>query len=120
MRGVLAGHEARRRRVGRLKQGAERELASVSRSARKRAAGPWAFARIDRGDRGERARRAEDRMAEERQRLRRRLPRTRARGAGRTGESISSAALAERISRWRTVGGDVTFLIGGADGLAGS
>lgn len=33
------------------------------------------------------------------------------------GESLTSAALAERLERWRREGSDLAFLIGGPDGL---
>ena len=36
------------------------------------------------------------------------------------GALIDSAALAKRMARWREGGRDVAFIIGGADGLAGS
>ena len=36
------------------------------------------------------------------------------------GSLITTAELARRISRWRETGHDIAFIVGGADGLAGS
>src|SRR5258708_3114918 len=108
--------------VGRLKQGAERELAERFRERAEKSGRALGFRAVSIVEIEEsRARRAEDRMAEEAGALAAAVAPDGAMVAlDEHGEAISSAALAERITRWRDSGRPTaTFLIGGADGLGG-
>jgi len=107
--------------VGRLKRGPERELAERYRARAAQAGRAIAFRGADEIECDEsRARRAEDRMAEEAAVLAASLPE---RGAivalDAAGRSLTSEALAAQLAAWRDAGRPaVTFVIGGADGLA--
>ena len=94
--------------VGRLKRGAERDLAEQyrDRAAKSgRAIGLRAVETIEVDE--SRARRARDRMSEE------------AVALDARGKALSSTDLAGRLERWRDRGTPaIIFLIGGADGLA--
>jgi len=109
--------------VGRLKRGAERDLAEQyrDRAAKSgRAIGLRAVETIEVDE--SRARRARDRMSEEAVALAAALPDDAVIIAlDERGESLPSTALAERLARWRDQGRPAAcFLIGGADGLAES
>ncbi len=104
--------------VGRLKAGPERDLVAryverLNASARSLALGPLDIIEIDES----RARRAEDRKAEEAEKL---LDAARAAqivALDENGASPGSEALAARIAGWRDGGtASLAFLIGGADG----
>jgi 23S rRNA (pseudouridine1915-N3)-methyltransferase len=104
--------------VGRLKAGPERDLFERYRGrldafGRTLALGPLSVVEIEES----RSRRPEDRRADEAERL------LKAVGGGalvvldETGPSLTSAAFAARLGRWRDEGAaSLAFLIGGADG----
>jgi 23S rRNA (pseudouridine1915-N3)-methyltransferase len=106
--------------VGRLKAGPERDLVGRYRersAATGRALGWRGPDLIETPE--SKARRPDDRKAEEAAALAAALPA----GAVRVrlderGESLDSTAFADRLRRWREAGtADLAFLIGGADGL---
>jgi 23S rRNA (pseudouridine1915-N3)-methyltransferase len=105
--------------VGRMKAGAERELIAryqerVGAAGRGVALGPLEIVEIDEG----RARRPEERRAEEALRLIAAVPPgARVVALDENGSGLTSAAFAARLAAWRDEGAPAAaFLIGGADG----
>ena len=107
--------------VGRLKAGAERELAIRYRDRARRVGRAIGVRSIELGEIDEsRARRPADRLVEENLGFRRIVPENAAIVAlDADGDALSSKDLATHLGRWRDQGKPTTaFLIGGADGLA--
>jgi 23S rRNA (pseudouridine1915-N3)-methyltransferase len=108
--------------VGHLKAGPERELAERYRDRVGKLCRTVGFNAIEVLEIDEsRGRRAEDRMAQEGAALIRVMSGDHVRIAlDSGGQSLTSEAFAERLTRWRDNGrATAYFLIGGADGLAG-
>ena len=108
--------------VGRLKAGPERELAERYRERVGKLCRTVGFNSIEVVEIDEsRGRRAEDRMAQEGAALARVASGDHVRIVlDSRGQSLTSEAFAERLTRWRDNGRACAyFLIGGADGLAG-
>jgi 23S rRNA (pseudouridine1915-N3)-methyltransferase len=108
--------------VGRLKAGPERELAERYRERVGKLCRTVGFNSIEVVEIDEsRGRRAEDRMAQEGAALARVMSGDHVRIVlDARGQSLTSEAFAERLTRWRDSGRAAAyFLIGGADGLAG-
>src|SRR5262245_9626043 len=109
--------------VGRLKQGPERDLAERYRKRAADAGRGVGFQAVDIVEiRESRADSAERRMLEESIAIANVVPeRAVSVMLDERGESLSSAAFASRLRGWRAEGRPaVTFIIGGADGLAPS
>ena len=109
--------------VGRLKRGAERELAEEYRDRAAKAGRAIGIRAVELIEVDEsRARRAPDRMSEEAAALAARFPDDAVVIAlDERGESLPSTGLAERLGRWRDQGRPTAvFVIGGPDGLADS
>jgi 23S rRNA (pseudouridine1915-N3)-methyltransferase len=107
--------------VGRLKAGPERELAERYRERVGKLCRTVGFNSIEVVEINEsRARRADDRMAQEGPALARVTSGDQVRIVlDPRGQSLTSEAFAERLTRWRDSGrATAYFLIGGADGLA--
>ncbi|HEX2654471.1 MAG TPA: 23S rRNA (pseudouridine(1915)-N(3))-methyltransferase RlmH [Xanthobacteraceae bacterium] len=107
--------------IGRLKRGPERDLAERYRDRAVKCGRGIGFRGIDVFETDEsRARRADDRANEEAAALSALIPENALIIAlDERGESLGSAALAERLGRWRDQGQPAaTFVIGGADGLS--
>jgi 23S rRNA (pseudouridine1915-N3)-methyltransferase len=107
--------------VGRLKSGPERDLAARYRERVAAIGRQLGFRSIDTTEVEEsRGRRGTDRIREEAAGLAAAIPENAAIVAlDARGKALSSAELAERLQRWRDRGTPtVTFLIGGAEGLA--
>jgi 23S rRNA (pseudouridine1915-N3)-methyltransferase len=107
--------------VGRLKAGPERELAERYRERVGKLCRTVGFQSIEVIEIDEsRARRPEDRMAQEGAALAALMSGDHVRLAlDARGQSLTSETLAQRLTRWRDNGrGSAYFLIGGADGLA--
>jgi 23S rRNA (pseudouridine1915-N3)-methyltransferase len=104
--------------VGRLKAGPERELATryqerIDAIGRGLGLGPLSVAEVDES----RARRADDRKAEEGARLFAAAGSAAIVSLDERGASLTSEAFAARLRSWRDEGhGALAFLIGGADG----
>jgi 23S rRNA (pseudouridine1915-N3)-methyltransferase len=104
--------------VGRLKAGPERELAERYRErldaiGRGLALGPLSIVEIDES----RARRPEDRRADEAERLVKAIGDATLVVLDETGRALDSPTFAARLGRWRDDGvATLAFLIGGADG----
>ena len=104
--------------VGRLKAGPERDLVAryaerLNASGRSLALGPLEIVEIDES----RARRPEDRKAEEAGKLLAAAGQAQIVLLDENGPSLSSEAFAEKITAWRDGGVPaLAFLIGGADG----
>jgi len=104
--------------VGRLKAGPERDLVAryaerLTAIGRGLALGPLDIAEIDES----RARRPEDRKAEEADKLLEAAGSAVVVALDETGPSIASDAFAQRIGVWRDAGvASLAFLVGGADG----
>jgi len=107
--------------VGRMKAGPERDLAARYRERAAKAGRSIGVRAVDVVEIEEsRARRGQDRLAEEAVAIAANLPENAAIVAlDAGGENVSSTDLAARLGRWRDQGKPATlFLIGGADGLA--
>ncbi|GLS17510.1 ribosomal RNA large subunit methyltransferase H [Labrys miyagiensis] len=104
--------------IGRLKAGPERDLVAryaerLNATARNLALGPLDIVEIDES----RARRAEDRKAEEAEKLLAAAGSSQVIALDENGASPGSEAFAARIAGWRDGGtASLAFLIGGADG----
>ena len=106
--------------VGRLKPGPERELAARYRERAEAIGRNLGFHSIAVVEIDESRRRGSDRVSEESARLYAAIPENAAIVAlDARGKTLSSSELAKQLERWRDRGTPaVTFLIGGADGLA--
>lgn len=106
--------------VGRMKTGPDRDLADRYLARAVKAGRSLGFKSIDIVEIGEsRSARADDRMTDEAAAI----AKTIEPGAVRVvldpaGKSLSSEDLAGRLGRWRDAGRSVSFVIGGADGMA--
>jgi 23S rRNA (pseudouridine1915-N3)-methyltransferase len=109
--------------VGRLKQGPERQLAERYRERAAKAGRALGLRAVDVVEVDEsRSRDADRRMIEESVAIANVVPdRAAVVVLDERGETLGSAGFAARLGRWRDDGrGNAVFIIGGADGLAGS
>jgi 23S rRNA (pseudouridine1915-N3)-methyltransferase len=107
--------------VGRLKAGPDRELAERYRERLAKAGRPLGFTAVEIAEIAEsRAPRAPDRRVEEAAALKKAAPADAVRVAlDAQGQALTSEEFAARLGQWRDGGrAGVSFVIGGADGLA--